>query len=255
MKKNLLLLSACIISAFTSYGQEQPTDSSTVGLKAHKGNVATELNVNPFNGSLSLNNSLNQLKFRFFTSPGFAWRLGINGSKTSTVSDNNNPYGTNPYRFKDERSSTTIGLNLGIEKHFTGTKRLSPYTGVDITFAKKSTEQIITEGQTITKITGAWRDYTYNPGNPSQPYIQQSNERGYSRYGVNLFTGFDFYMARHLFFGYELNAGFSKSTYQNIEVTQTYSGGNQPTNPADVKQSSFNFGPNLMNGVRIGYVF
>lgn len=237
------------------HAQISATDSNAISLKQRGRNVATELNVNPFNGSLSLNNSLNQIKFRYFTSPAFAWRLGITGSQINSVSENNQPYGNNPYRFKDERSSTTLGLNLGLEKHFAGTKRLSPYLGADLILASKSTEQETTEGQTVTTITGAWRDYVHDPNNPAYPSIQYSAERGYVRYGLHVFTGFDFYMARHFFFGYEVNFGVSRSVLDDIEVTQTYSTGYSPANNNEVKNNSFTFGPSLMNGVRIGYIF
>jgi hypothetical protein len=254
MKKILLFVSAWAFNALTIHAQTVVTDSSGSTLKPHAGNVATELNLNPFNGSLSLNNSLNQIKFRYFTSPALALRLGITGNKVSSVSENNQPYGNNPYQFKDERSSTTLGLNLGIEKHFAGTKRLSPYLGADLALASKSTEQEITEGQTVTTITGAWREYVQNPNNP-YPSPQYSTERGYLRYGMNVFTGFDFYMARHFFFGYEVNFGINKSIFDDVEITQTYSAGNPPANNNEVKNNSFTFGPSLMNGVRIGYIF
>ncbi|WP_137757758.1 hypothetical protein [Pontibacter sp. SGAir0037] len=61
-------------------------------------------------------------------------------------------------------------------------------------------------------------------------------------------------MAKNLFFGYEMNFGFSKSDNKEIEVKQTGTG-SSPITMNDIKSSNFSFGPNLMNGVRIGYVF
>ncbi|MFD3001130.1 hypothetical protein ACFS7Z_12200 [Pontibacter toksunensis] len=251
MKTFLLALSACTLAAFSSYGQANPVDTAAAPtLKPQANQFATELNVNPFNGTLSLNNSINQLKFRYFAAQNLAVRLGMNGSRVSNVSENSNPYGTNSYRFKDERSSTTIGMNLGVEKHFTGTKRLSPYLGADFAIVKKSTEQEINEGQVTTTITGGWREFTpYQNG-----YSYTYHERGYTTYGINLVTGFDFYMAKNFFFGYEMNFGFSQKSMEELEVKQTGSS-NSPSENGNIKNSSFSFGPSLMNGVRIGYVF
>lgn len=251
MKTFLLALSVCTLAAFSSYAQTTTADTTAAQvLKPQAKHVATELNINPFNGTISLNNSLNQLKFRYFAAPNFAVRLGFNGSKVSNLTENTNPYGTNSYRHKDERSSTTIGLNLGMEKHFAGTRRLSPYLGADIVVVKKSTEQEITEGQTTTTITGGWREYNYLPGGYSYSYT----ELGYTSYGANLVTGFDFYMAKNFFFGYEINFGFSQKSVAELDVKQTGST-NSPTENGDVKNTSFSFGSSLMNGVRIGYVF
>lgn len=251
MKTFLFALSACTLAAFSSYGQTHVADTtSSPSLKPQANSIATELNVNPFNGTISLNNSINQLKFRYFAAPNLAVRLGFNGNKVSNLSENSNPYGTNAYNFKDERSSTTIGLNIGLEKHFTGTRRLSPYLGADFAVVKKSTEQEITEGQTTTTITGGWREFvTYQNG-----YSYTYHERGYTSYGVNVVTGFDFYMAKNFFFGYEMNFGFSQKEMEELEVKHTGSN-NSPSENRNVRNSAFSFGPSLMNGVRIGYVF
>ncbi|WP_439881242.1 hypothetical protein ACSX1A_19135 [Pontibacter sp. MBLB2868] len=252
MKTLLLALAASTLVAFNSYGQVPAADSTaSSSLKPQAKHVATELNINPFNGTISLNNAINQLKFRYFTASNFAIRIGFNGNKTSFSSENTNPYGTNSYRNENERSSTTLGLNLGVEKHFAGTRRLSPYIGADFTIENKSTEQEITEGQVITTIKGGWRDYTYysNGG-----YSYSYSERGYTRFGLNVLTGFDFYMAKNLFFGYEMNFGFKKTNNQELDITQTGSNSSTPNNP-EIKDSAFSFGPSLMNGIRIGYVF
>ncbi|MFD2512943.1 hypothetical protein ACFSRY_03630 [Pontibacter locisalis] len=251
MKTFLLAVAACTLAAFTSYGQTVSADSAaTPEFKPQARQFATELNVNPFNGTISLNNSINQLKFRYFTTHNFAVRLGFNGSRISASSENSNPYGTNSYRFSEERSSTTIGVNLGMEKHFAGTKRLSPYVGADIIVENKSASHDITSGQTETNVTGAWRITSYSSGYPPQT-IMNFTERGYTRYGLNLVSGFDFYMAKSFFFGYEVNFGFSQTNFHDIEVKQSDMNYNNP----DTKNTSFSFGPNLANGFRIGYVF
>ncbi|RAU83942.1 hypothetical protein [Pontibacter arcticus] len=261
MKTSLLIFLACLCTAYTSDAQMLPSDSTAVtALKAQAKHVATELNVNPFNGTLSLNNSINQLKFRYFTTPNLAIRLGFNGNRVNDFSENSTPYGTNPSIYKNERSSTTLGVNLGIEKHFAGTRRLSPYVGADLIIENKTSENEITNGQTVRTITGGWQTSTFYPANTSYPYNNPSytvysyDERGFFRYGINLVSGFDFYMAKNFFFGYEVNFGFSQKTLQDLEI-KTSNSDNSPIENREVKDTSFSFGPSLMNGVRVGYVF
>lgn len=253
MKTFLLALTACTLAACSSYAQTYPADTTTAAsLKPQARRIATELNVNPFNGTISLNNSINQLKFRYFTAPNFALRLGFTGSRESNSTENSNPYGTNSYRYEEERSTSTLGVNVGVEKHFTGTKRLSPYIGGEIALVNKSTEHEITDGQTVTTIKGAWRERAYVPGSSYMSYAY--TEPGYFRYGLNLISGFDFYMAKHFFFGYEVNFGLSKTNHHELDVRQT--GGNSSNNEnSERKNSTLSVGPSLMNGVRIGYVF
>lgn len=129
---------AATVATFSCYAQALPDSTGAQVLKPQAGNVSTELNINPFNGSISLNNSFNQLKFRFFTAPNFALRLGVNANQSSSTNENSNPYGTNSYVYEETRSTTTFGLNMGIEKHFAGTRRLSPYIGADLAIVNKN---------------------------------------------------------------------------------------------------------------------
>ena len=264
--KNTLLTIVAFIATSSLYAQKISVDSNeTTSLKALKGNWATELNINPFKGELSFNNSLNQIKFRRFISDRSALRLGLNVNKIGSVDENSNPYGTNPTVYKSYKSSTTLGLNIGLEKHFAGTRRLSPFLGVDLSFSNKSSKHEITTGQVTTTIDGAWSGtgsnvvYIPNYNGTGGQYVtvatQQAEERAYFRYGVNLVSGFDFYMSRHFFFGYELNFGFNQTNYKDIKRTVTGDTGNTPpNNNADQKSNSLNIGPNLFNGIRLGYI-
>ena len=249
MKFILSTFVACI-AAFSTYAQNAPTDSDT--LKARKNNWATELNINPFKGELSLNNSLNQIKFRKFIADNFALRLGFNANRIGSTIESGSPYGTTPTIIKNERSSTTVGLNFGIEKHLSGTRRLSPYLGADLAFVDKSSNQELTNGSNKTTIKGAWRTSNYVPG-PNGGYQQiDESEEAYFSYGINLTSGFDFYISRHFFFGYEFSFGFNSIKFKDIEVTNSGSTSNNTF--SDSKNTAFHFGSNLFNGIRLGYV-
>jgi hypothetical protein len=226
--------------------------------KARGRNFVTELNINPFQGNLSLNNALNQIKLRYFMADHTALRLGFSAS---SLKDNNSafsPYGTTPFTNTEVKKTTTVSINAGLEKHFAGTRRLSPYLGAEVMLAKKSSLHDITNSEGSTKIEGAWRQQSYS-GGPNYPVLVSGyGERAYFRYGMNLVTGFDFYMAKHFYFGYEITFGLSITKYSDIDTSTIYTSGN--TNPYenrmfDYDDKSFSLGPNLINGIRLGYAF
>jgi hypothetical protein len=248
MKKTILIM-ASIFATLGSYAQTTKVDSEK-SLKPTTKNLTTELNVNPFNGQVNLNNSLNQIKFRYFVSPSVALRLGFNVSRIDSVNNTSNPYGTNSSFYNDEKKSTTVGANLGIEKHFAGTKRLSPYIGADLSITERSSGENIVNSQSTTTVTNAWY-YVYTNNNTTISQIQQP---GYTRYGLNLFTGFDFYIARHFFFGYEFNYNISKTKWKDISVITTPSSVVTTSN-SSITNTNTTFGPSLINGIRLGYSF
>jgi len=247
--KKYILITLSVLATLRSFAQTTPVDASE-SLKPKAKTFTTELNVNPFNGQVSLNNSLNQIKIRYFVNPSLAVRLGFNLSRKDSTNNVNTPYGINSSFSNDEQTSTTVGVNLGIEKHFAGTKRLSPYIGADLSITDKSSGQTISNNQSTTTVTNAWY-YTYYSNNS---YLTQIQENGFTRYGLNLFSGFDFYISGHFFFGYEFDYSISKTNWKNVSVTTTPS---TTTSAAfsSTANSMVTFGPSLMNGIRLGYSF
>ena len=246
MKKTLLAIVAFSFAALHNFAQSTKPDSLAAdSFKPGSKKFVTELNVNPFNGNISLNNSLNQIKLRYFTSPALAFRIAVTAERASISYDDRLPYGTNSYHRTEDRSSTTLGLNFGLERHFKGTRRLSPYLGADFAVGNKFSKQEIDNGTTVTTIKGAW---VTGSGNSSQ-----MTELGYTSVGLSLFSGFDIYPARHFFLGYEFNFGFNKMFWADVDYTVT--GGNTSGSNSENKFSTFTFGSTLMNGIRIGYVF
>lgn len=276
MKKTLVAVTALLIAAISANAQshqdsllaekslKKKLTASENYLKPSAGSFSTELNINPFKGELSLNNSLNQIKFRYFTKPKFAWRFGVNISAQDSVYEINNPYSSSSTTTssKDQLNGLNIGLNIGFEKHFNGTKRLSPFVGGEFSFTNQSYKTEETNGAATTTYKGLWLNRYYQPyynnnGNIIGSYTYDMSLRAYKRFGLNVVTGFDFYMAKNFFFGYEFNFGFNVTNYKDPETTVTggsTSSSNQNTDP-EVKNNSFSFGPSLMNGIRIGYVF
>lgn len=248
-----LFFVGCLISS-QSYGQDSlrtvPQHASLEHhLKVSYDELTMELNLNPFNAELSLNNIIDQLKLRFFTSDNFAIRLGFTVNSLNKDITTSNPYGTNPYNIVETKKSTLIGVNAGIEKHFLGTHRLSPYIGIEVAFANRSASHVINDGTTETTIDGAWR--TTNIVNNA--FVYGYEQKAYIQYGGNIIAGFDFYVARHFFVGYEAVYKFAYTDYKGVTITTV--GTPFPQDNPDIKETEFALSPYLLNGIRIGYVF
>lgn len=250
MKKTLVCALFTVASIAVRAQSDNGSSSENAQLKPSAKTFATELNFNPFKGNLSLNNSLNQVKFRYFVKEDLALRLGVNINQKDSVINSGNPYGTQSTYFENERKSTTLGINLGIEKHFKGTRRLSPYIGGEISLSNRSASQDMTNGNVNTSVKNGWIELIYQN---QQLYYTAIVENAYNRFGINAFAGFDFYMAKNFFFGYEFNLGYAKTNYKTSEVIVTGQNNNSPLNTS--KNSSSTFGTFLVNGIRIGYAF
>jgi hypothetical protein len=237
----------CSVISGLVYGQDT--------LKVTSGRFTTELNINPFIGELSLNNALNQIKVRYFLADNTALRIGLSLSTKKSTSGSSSAYGSNPFNAEDERKTSTVGLNFGFEKHFKGTKRLSPYLGAELAVASKSSSQTLTStnqsstpSTVTTTIKGAWQTTSFNNNGSFTTY----DERAFFQYGLNIVGGFDFYVARNFFIGYEIAYALLKTNYKNIDVTTTPTS-NSPR--PDISQKDFTFSPSLINGIRVGFVF
>jgi hypothetical protein len=257
--KNLILLLFLALSAISIrpiYAQDT--------LKTCAKSWTTELNVNPFQGQISLNNALNQIKVRYFATEKLAYRLAFNMNNLRKENGQSNIYGTNPIENSDIKKSTTFGINLGFEKHLSGTRRLSPYIGAEIAYGMKNANETLDTKQSTTEIKGGWQNtqvVQYNNGNGTYYYTTTNNtEIGYFSFGINLVTGFDYYVAKNFFFGYEMLFGYNYTKYNKVETTITpkpsqdsQTGVNNSYPDQTGKEHSF--GPKIINGIRLGYTF
>jgi hypothetical protein len=232
MKK--LILSAALFAGLT-FGAKAQTTTTTAegGIKPVAGEVTLEANVSLLNGGVSLSNSLNQLRGRYFLSDNMALRLGVN------ISYNNDTP-------QPEVESRIIEFSLapGIEKHFAGTNRLSPYVGADLLFGIKNvhSEDENNRGGGIDRIE-------------IDGSLADGSNRGFLLIGLAGVAGCDFYVARHLYFGYELGLELSSTKYSEIERTTYFTNGNSFTDPTTPDANAFSFGPRVRNGIRVGFVF
>ena len=243
--KRILLTLAVFLTFSIGYAQNgipQTNDNSKV-FKQTAGSNSFELGFDPgtiFNAStpgplFDLQNGFG-VRYRRFNTALSAFRIGVDitfSSSTQITQQADEEFDL--LELKDKYSSFGIWLRPGYEKHFNGTKRLSPYIGGELkigwqTSTLKSESQSAAEIQETILKNGSFDDRFF--------------------IGIGALAGLDFYIAQNLFLGLEFNYGIyyfkqldEKFTNVDDEETITKRG------------SGFTFSPDAFAIFRIGYLF
>lgn len=230
MKKiSLVVLAMCAVVLVNAQVE------SGTGYKHYAGARNLEVQFAPLGGTPI---SIGGLKFRSFSTDDSALRLNVflgisNDTDKRTETDSNGDDVT----LKNANSSFSIQVKPGFENHFAGTERLSPYYGVEgvIGFRTSSakTETLAADDDILT---------TKNK-NP--------NNDGYFRLGANAILGADYYFAKSIYLGTEVGFGFQFDLEHDDVVV--------PDDGDDITNSEggvlFNFGPNVVGQIRLGFLF
>lgn len=207
-----------------SFSQDSSTESSS--FKPSAKSFTAEVNFNPFSSSPI---SINYLRFRSFVSERNAFRIGLalglrNQKEVEDVT----------------QSSFDINLRPGYEWHFTGTEKLSPYIGMEVDLALKSSsysdDRDSQNRGSVESVSGAWDT--------------NGTERGFTRFGANFLIGADYYIVKRLYLGVEVGYGFQVINSADI-TTKFFS-------RSEIKSkggSTFQIGPNYNSSIRLGFVF
>lgn len=197
--------------------------------KQEKGNFTVEMELAPL-GSEPL--KMNSFRIRKFTSDQTALRLStfIGGKRTPSINSNGD------VDLKNVSSNFDFTLRPGIEKHFDGTKKLSPYIG---------TELFIGIGQTNQSSQSIWG---------TDQVMTTKNASRNSKMGLNFICGTDYYFSDKIYLGIEMGFGFLREgrglnsvNYKNPQdptMTNTKTKGNS---------TSLNWGPNYQGTIRLGF--
>lgn len=237
MKKSLSMAALALVTLTTTEAQAQ--------FRPAGGEKNLELMVAPLGGSPI---TMAGIKYRTFSSATSAFRLGVFvgfDNKSTILQDANSQ--TQALELKKVETNITIAVQPGIEKHLTGTERLSPYFGgyLDLSFntnsKKEETDLVLASG---------------------------SHELGYTKtnggslgIGLNAVAGFDYYLAKSLYLGTELGFGLSttmpmKSKSETVALNAEANG--TTTTSGDGKKdnvSKFQVGPNVVGQLRLGWLF
>ncbi|WP_114777482.1 BT1926 family outer membrane beta-barrel protein [Botryobacter ruber] len=212
MKNKLVLLLMMLVLAAGANAQ----DSN----KAATGNTTAEIGLNFNNGTFLQGGNL---RFRHFMADDMAVRLGLGAN-----------YNYN--KISEDANSSVFSLRIapGIEKHFAGTEKLSPYVGAELP---------------IGFTTASYEDANFEYRGASAPGTNAN--RSNFNIGLNAVAGVDYYFASHFYAGFEIGAGITYFKNSDVEVENKNNGNVNNTKG----YHSLNFSPFATGGIRVGFVF
>lgn len=243
MKKTIFSLALLAVASVAAVAQDfKPTS----GMKTLELQAAS-----PFAAGRPF--SIDNIRLRYFIADDLAVRIqfGIFVDNERNVETVNDPTSTsNPQaqiELVDRERLLNINIKPGIEKHFEGTDRLSPYLGAEIDFAiqsASSVDEAIGNGSsanTISTVTERGRDTRGNDG--------------FTRIGLNLVAGADYYITKNIYLGAEIGWGLQNTSLATIKVERE---GFDPAPPAapDVNRGgNLQVGTNFIGAFRFGWAF
>lgn len=239
MKKSLLTAVLAVGTCFSAMAQTADHFQSDA-LKPTANSLSTEFGLT--GGILNSDFNLAEgglLKFRYFLHEDLAFRLGLNLANTTERTKVFNP--TNTENGSLIENQFAFQLNLGIEKHFAGTRNLSPYVGGDIIIANLMSRE---EGTEVDYHTNSYAlGHSFKTNGPKQLAI-----------GVRGVIGADFYVMKHVYIGAEAGLGFyygSEADYSTVITTPA----GTTTHDINGVSSDLILTPQMTAGVRIGFIF
>ncbi|MFN8164885.1 MAG: hypothetical protein U0X76_01605 [Bacteroidia bacterium] len=229
MKKIILSAALVAIAGFT-YAQ-----------KPAAGDVTGEVTMYFQTGTSAVSIWTPDLKARYFLSDDMALRIDFavaTSSSSQDVTEAAPGTGTGKY----ESSSSTFIIGAGIEKHFAGTERLSPYVGAGLSFSTGSSDE------TFTNCDNFGGGLVYTPD-----YLRTEDNASVSTFGLKLMAGADYYFVNNVYLGIEVGWGFS--TTSNGDATSTTTSGGTTTVSKTPGGSSSGLSLSYNPGLRFGFVF
>lgn len=216
MKNTLLVLALTFAAAFSAQAQ----DSTTSDFKPVAGDKTIEVGSSLF-FSHDYYTGIT-LQFRKFTSNTHAFRIST-GAHINNTDDG-------------KGASSTFGvltISPGLERHFTGTSRLSPFIGAELPLSVSY---------------GSYEDDTQKvKGGGSNGY-----GRSYKGVGLVAVAGVDFYIVKNFYVGLEFGAGINYVHFNDTEIDYK-----EPSMPDKTIEGgrSISFSTISNSGLRVGFVF
>jgi hypothetical protein len=230
MKKIVSIFAICVVGSFTLKAQD---------FKPTEGSKNLEFQFAPLGGSPI---NISGIRYRKFSSTQDAFRinafLGVSRKSEITQEKGDN----DRKRLVDTESSVTLNIRPGIEKHFEGTDRLSPYYGGELNLGyTRTVESTMEQDAGSTKVVKTRK-------------INNKPEASWS-FGINALAGFDYYIAKHLYLGAELGLGIVFINPLASRIKSDADGFEEPDPSKLGKSPELRFGPNVNSALRLGYIF
>lgn len=257
--KKIITIASLLAFTLAANAQQETTVTTTTTVpvtRAYKpvaGDVLAEIGF--ITGGIAVNptelseNSFGspQLKFRYFLQDQIALRVGFNYTQSTETTK---IYEANPGSgdgFAKDKSSL-FALNLGIEKHLTGTGRLSTYVGGDLSFQAIG-------ASSKWENTADGTNYADGAAYKAKG-VNGAGDRGSFGFGLRAVTGADYYFVEKVYLGAELGWGFIATKEGKSKEEFTPAGGGATTT-VDEKSGGgeFNLAPSLTAGLRLGFIF
>ena len=227
-----LLVAAAALTTSVS-AQNEAKNQTSSDFKFSGGDMNLEIQMaSPFAAGEPF--SLDGVKFRYFLSNTSAFRLNVNvnASSETEITDQEDT-DADLLELKKKTADFEFKIAPGYEMHFSGTNKLSPYVGGDVVlnFARNSVK---TDDQVANEVV----------------YDKTSN--GSFTFGLNGVAGFDYYFAKSLYIGAELNYGLNMTSEF---ATKKTSDREDSEDEIDKNGGSFNFAPAAMGKFKLGFIF
>lgn len=241
MKKTLLSL------AFVAMGVAAFAQKPAAGDKTAEFNLSFQTGTAPVSyglGATALPGTP-ELRLRYFMADDMAIRVKLGLGSSSVTTKQVTGAGVTPAVTAEKEVNSGFGFAItpGIEKHFAGSDRLSPYVGAElpIGFGSGATTEISNSDN----VGGA-------PTASGDSYKDESGSQ--FNLGLRLVLGADYYVADGLYLGVEGGLGLFSLSSTGEGTTTTKTGGVEAkvTTP---ESSSFNLFGASAGAVRIGYKF
>lgn len=259
MKKVSLFVFSLLLAGASAFAQDDRTPKA--------GNFSVELNLNLLNGRVAdnfeFNNFTKGLKARYFFTDQIALRFGLGfNSERKEILFNEKADGTGANATITKKSST-FQITPGLEYHFVGGEKLSPYVGFDffVGFNNKSEERSNTDGDPANGFND--KAFTLKDNisveNGQMDFDSKNNANIFlpatTTVGARLVTGVDYFFASNVFIGAEFGLGFNNVKEKDVTVTALDDSMNKTTTVKELGDKTSNFGFELITGFRLGWLF
>ena len=186
-----------------------------------------------------------ELKLRYFNkdNTAFRLRLGMNAKTNTYQMANTQGSVVSEIKTKD---GFKLSFAPGYEKHFKGSKRLSPFIGGEFLFnfngkaSKTASNCGFANPTSLNIVAGDYYEYKYKP-----TWV----------IGLGAYMGADYYVAEHIYLGLEFGMGLFQYGY-NGESTEKYSRlGAAPVVNKTLSSNNLQLFGVSNGGVRLGFIF
>lgn len=234
--------------------------SAQESYKPQAGDVSTEFGIKGGifgNTTVELPNGDAFFKARYFKKGDLAYRVSfslMNEKQTQKVDSKANEGTSMELHTTGSNSTSSTGfvLGFGVEKHFAGTSKLSPYIGGEVLVrydSSKATSEktTVNSGDNKTDFKSTFNSESKGPGRLS--------------FGLRGVVGADYYFTKNVFIGLEAGLGFFYTSIGDTTVSTSNSvtvGGTTTPDSSEVVTpggSTFNINPEVVTGVRVGFTF